>query len=89
MIVSSLVAVDAVLSMGDVVGASGRPWGASLGDDSWELGGVAGRLVERMDEMAMQFKRVVVGLANSTCAFCANDFDGSVGGDDGGVRTDG
>ena len=81
MFVSELVAVDADASMGDVVGASGRPWGASLGDDSWEFGGVAGRLVERMDEMAMRFKRA--------CAFCANDLDGSVGGDDGGVGTDG
>ena len=83
------VSVDADSSMGgDVVDSSDEPWVASPRDDSWELGGVSGGLVERRKGMDMGFEGVVVGLA-CACAVCADEFGGPVGDHGGGVGREG
>ena len=84
----TLVSVDADSSMGYVVDSSDEPWVASPGDESWEFGGVSGRLVERMEEIDIGCEGVVVGLA-CACAVCADEFGGSVGDHDGGVGREG
>ena len=80
-IMFSLVAVGAVSSMGDAVGFRGELLGASPEDGTWEFGGVAGRLGERMEEMDMVSKGIVVGLADC----CTGEFCGCIGNDNGGV----
>ena len=86
MLVSSLVAVDAGSSMGDVVDFGGELLVASLEDDSWDLGGVSGRLGERTEVMDMGSKGFVVELADCACAVCAGEVCGFFGNHSGGVR---
>ena len=83
------VSVDADSSMEDVVDLRDEPRVASPEDDSWDLGGVPGRLVERRLEIDMGFEGVVVGLADCACAVCADEFGGPVGDNDGGAGREG
>lgn len=93
----ALMGIDADASVGDdadssmraVVNPQGKPWAASSGDSSRELGGVSGTLPVTREEIDMGSGRVVVGLANCACPACGDAVGGTVGDHEGVARREG